>query len=122
MEPKPCSTVKSLSTARRCPTARKHDRYSGSVAFGVCVLRSRSAGRRCVGQTDDLERRLFERNSIDHNTRKFTSKNLGPWIVIHSEERVIRSEAMQGERWLKSGVGREWLDVQFGRASPPQAD
>jgi hypothetical protein len=29
---------------------------------------------------------------------------------------------MQRERWLKSGIGREWLDTTLGRASPPQAD
>ncbi|MCH8880278.1 MAG: hypothetical protein IID34_10390 [Planctomycetes bacterium] len=51
-------------------------------------MRSQSTGRQYVGQTDDLERRPCEHNSIGHNTRKFTSKNPGPGIVLHSEERL----------------------------------
>jgi putative endonuclease len=29
---------------------------------------------------------------------------------------------MKRERWLKSGMGRQWLNEKLGRASPPQAD
>jgi putative endonuclease len=88
----------------------------------VYVLISESMGRRYVGQTDDFDRRLIEHNSPDHNPRKFTSRNAGPWRLVHKEVLATRAEAMARERWLKSGIGREWLDSAPGRASPPQAD
>jgi predicted GIY-YIG superfamily endonuclease len=33
-----------------------------------------------------------------------------PWKIIHSEKFKIREEAITRERYLKSGVGREWMD------------
>jgi putative endonuclease len=86
------------------------------------VLISKSTGRRFVGQTDDLCRRLGEHNSRHHNKRKFTSRNAGPWRLVHQEEFATRADVMSREKWLKSGVGRAWLDAIIGGASPPQAD
>jgi predicted GIY-YIG superfamily endonuclease len=42
--------------------------------------------------------------------------------LVYIEEYLTRAEAMAREKWLKSGVGREWLKVKLGRASPPSAD
>jgi putative endonuclease len=93
------------------------------LKFTVYVLVSDSTGRRYVGQTEDLERRLAEHNTPAHNVRKYTSRNAGPWRLVFSEEYATRAEAMRREKWLKSGVGRQWLQVTLnGRASPPQAD
>ena len=86
------------------------------------VLVSESTGRRYVGQTDDLERRVAEHNTPAHKPRKFTSKHPGPWKLVHQEAHPTRAQAMRREKWLKSGVGRQWLDQGIGRASPPQAD
>ena len=91
-------------------------------SFWVYVLVSESTCRRYIGQTQDLNRRLTEHNTPDHNPRKFTSRNTGPWRLVYSEEHATRSAAMQRERWLKSGAGRAWLDRSIGRASPPVAD
>ncbi len=88
----------------------------------VYVIRSETTGRRYVGQTGNLERRLAEHNTPGHNLRKYTSKHAGPWTLVHDEAFESRSEAMRRERWMKSGAGRDWLDRLFGRASPPQAD
>ena len=91
--------------------------------FFVYVLFSEACGKRYVGQTDDLERRLREHNDPLSNVRKFTSRNAGPWRLVWSEMFDSRREAMAREKWLKSGVGREWLDQRsIGRASPPPAD
>ena len=81
------------------------------MAFHVYVLRSRSTGKRYFGQTSDLDRRLGEHNDPRHNHKKHTSRNEGPWDLSHSEAFETRAEAMRRERWLKSGVGREWLDI-----------
>ncbi len=82
------------------------------------VLQSESTGRRYVGQTADLERRLAEHNDPEHSPSKFTTKHAGPWTLIHHEEYATRSEAMQRERWLKTRSGRRWLNNRGGRASP----
>jgi putative endonuclease len=92
------------------------------LAYIVYVLTSESTGRRYVGQTEDLDRRISEHNSQGHNPAKFTSRNAGPWQLAHKEIFATRGEAMAREKWLKSGVGRRWLDSILGRASPPQAD
>lgn len=95
---------------------------SDESGFFVYVLISESHGRRYVGQTDNIQRRLVEHNSAGHNSRKFTSRHAGPWRVVHQEAFETRAEAMRREKWLKSGIGRCWLDTTIGRASPPQAD
>ena len=92
------------------------------MTYTVYVLISETSGRRYVGQTEDLDRRLAQHNRPGHNPRKFTSRNAGPWRLLHQEIVSTRAAAMIRERWLKSGVGREWLDAQLDRASPPQAD
>jgi putative endonuclease len=89
--------------------------------FYVYVLTSQTTGKRYIGQTEDLQRRLAEHNDPAHNPRKYTSRNPGPWRLIHHESFPSRSQAMLREKWLKSGTGRQWLD-RLGRASPPQAD
>ena len=95
---------------------------SAKERFWVYVLVSQSTGRRYIGQTSDLIRRIHEHNTPEHNLQRYTSRHAGPWRLIHSEEHPTRAAAMQRERWLKSGVGRSWLDRSIGRASPPVAD
>ncbi|MFG0273439.1 MAG: GIY-YIG nuclease family protein [Phycisphaerales bacterium] len=91
--------------------------------FFVYVLVSEATGKRYIGQTDDLDRRIAEHNDPQHNPRKFTSRNAGAWRLVYSEPFSTRAAAMARERWLKSGVGRAWLTEAInGRASPPQAD
>jgi putative endonuclease len=90
--------------------------------FWVYVIVSETTSRRYVGQTDNLDRRVAEHNCKDHNPRKHTSRNAGPWRLVHREAFDTRSEAVRRERWLKTGIGRAWLDKNIGRASPPKAD
>jgi putative endonuclease len=94
------------------------------LRYWVYVLISETTGRRYVGHTDDLDRRVVEHNSLDHNVRKFTSRNAVPWVLVHSEPFATRGEAMAREKWLKSGTGRRWLDELLGRVrrGGPQAD
>ena len=85
--------------------------------FYVYVLRSEE-GYRYIGHTPDLERRLSEHNT---GRTRWTKRGHG-WEVIYTESYESRSEAMQREKWLKSGVGREWLKSQIAGWSPPQAE
>ncbi len=73
--------------------------------FFTYVLRSEKTGRLYVGHTSDLQQRLGQHN---HGITKST-KNRGPWALVHSEPFATRAEAMQRERFLKTGQGREQI-------------
>ena len=73
--------------------------------FYVYLIRSQE-GFRYIGQTSDLKKRLTDHNSqICHSTKRGTN-----WQIIYYEQFNTRSEAMKREKWLKSGVGREWAN------------
>jgi putative endonuclease len=67
------------------------------------VLRSLATGRFYTGATTDLAVRLEQHNS---NMSRST-KNRGPWILVHQEEFVTLAEALRRERELKTGKGRD---------------
>jgi putative endonuclease len=74
-----------------------------------------------------LEKRLERHNSHEFGSMRYTYKQKGPWRLIYSEEHATRSEAMQREKFLKSGQGREWirdniLKQQLSWQSPLSAD
>jgi len=74
--------------------------------FYVYVLRSLEKGRRYVGMTKHLDRRLKEHNEgKNRSTKGFT-----PFELVHVEEFEERIEARKREKYLKSGSGREYLD------------
>ena len=77
--------------------------------YYIYVLQSQSTGKTYIGQTCDLVRRLEEHNDPGHSSRKFTTKQKGPWKLIHHEELETRAQAIGREKWLKSGVGRDWI-------------
>lgn len=73
--------------------------------FTVYVLKSRTTGRRYIGQTSNLAKRLLAHNNGDS---RYT-KNRGPWKLVYSEVYSTRTEAILRERYLKTGKGREFL-------------
>lgn len=73
--------------------------------YFIYVLRSMTTGRHYVGFTLDLVQRLGQHNSGITNS----TKNRGPWELVHQEEFATRTEAMRRERYWKSGQGREEL-------------
>ncbi len=86
------------------------------------VLTSEVTGKRYIGQTENLARHLREHNTPEYNPCKHTSRNRGPWRLVCFETFATHAEAMRRERWLKSGVGRRWLDEVVGRASSASTD
>ena len=73
--------------------------------FFVYVLKSQTDGRLYKGMTENIERRIYE-----HNSGKCKStKPYRPWVMVLTEEFATRLEAREYEKWLKSGVGREYL-------------
>ena len=73
--------------------------------FYVYVLKNKE-GKIYIGQTDDLARRVEEHNDPDGHG--YTSK-YQPWVLVYQEELTSRQKAMGREKYLKTGVGREWI-------------
>lgn len=59
-----------------------------------------------VGFINSLENRLDAHN---HPNNKGHTAKFKPWKLVHFFEFGTKSEAMNKEKWLKSGVGRDWV-------------
>ena len=73
----------------------------------VYVLKSLRNGKRYIGSTDLLpEERLKKHN---YGSNKFTKRN-GPFELVYQESYDNKTEAKKRENFLKSGVGRKYLN------------
>ena len=75
------------------------------MKFYAYVLRSLRNGRLYVGQTQDLQRRIFEHNS----KRVQATRYQGPYEVIYVEIFPSRTDSMRRESFFKTGQGRAEL-------------
>ena len=73
--------------------------------FYVYVIKSKE-GFLYKGMTDNLERRLIEHND---KLLSFRTKRGTDWKLIYKKEYDNKTEALKREKWLKTGVGREYL-------------
>ena len=80
----------------------------------VYVIRSTTSGRRYIGITNDLSRRLREHRSKSTKAGQL----LGHFELIYRESLPDHSAAREREKFLKSGQGRKWLDSLEGRSGP----
>lgn len=79
------------------------------MSYEVYVILSLKDGRRYVGYGENANERLKRHNKGDN---RFT-KGHRPWKIVYRESGFeSRSEAMKREKFLKSGQGRQWLDLQ----------
>ena len=85
------------------------------MSYHSYILKSQSTGKFYKGHTNDLSRRIAEHNSSDKDLKKYTHKDPGPWTLVYSEEFNTRSEAMDREKFYKSGKGREYIKEQLSR-------
>ena len=74
--------------------------------FTVYLLYSRSYAKTYVGFTSDLPGRLLSHNELGH--KGWTIK-YRPWELVFTEIFETKQAAMSREKWLKSGVGREYI-------------
>ena len=79
----------------------------------VYVIRSEKDGRFYVGMTENIQRRLKEHNS----GRTRSTKGYRPWRVVFTEEYPNRTEARKREKYLKSGVGKEFIKEYWTRST-----
>ena len=58
------------------------------------------------GMTEDLELRMSQHNE---GTLSFWTKRGTNWKLVYKEDFNSKAEALKREKWLKTGVGREYL-------------
>jgi putative endonuclease len=73
--------------------------------FFVYAIKSEKDGRIYVGMCAEVNVRLKQHNN--GNTK--STKGFRPWKLIYTEEVVSRVEARKKEKYLKSGIGKEFL-------------
>ena len=71
----------------------------------VYAIKSEVDGRIYVGFTKNFEKRLSEHN---HGKTKST-KGYRPWKKLYVENIETRLNARKREKYLKSGIGKEYL-------------
>ena len=78
----------------------------------VYILESLCDGTHYVGSTGkSVEERLARHNRGDY---RYT-KGRRPWRVVCVEEVASRSKAVQRERFLKSGIGRQGFSAYLSK-------
>jgi putative endonuclease len=73
--------------------------------YHVYALKSKVKSYIYVGMTDNLERRTMQHNS----GKERTTKPYRPFDIIFTESFDSRVEARVKEKYLKSGIGKEFL-------------
>jgi len=82
--------------------------------FYVSVLQSETAHHYYTGYATELVQRVGQHNAgITKST-----KDRGPWKLVHQEQYETRAEAMRREKFLKSGQGRELLADLIAKRHP----
>ncbi len=85
-----------------------------SAMFTVYVLWSDRLQKRYIGSTKNIDKRLMEHNS---GKNRFTKGGV-PWKVVYIESFQSNSEGRKREVFLKSGVGRRFLDDILKGSAP----
>jgi len=73
--------------------------------YFVYVLYSKIYDRTYTGMTVDVSKRLKQHNAKQNKS----TKAYVPWIIVVTEEFEKRLEAREREKYLKTGVGREFI-------------
>ena len=76
------------------------------MKYFVYVIKSKE-GFIYRGMTEDLNNRLVEHNN---KALSFWTKRGTNWELLYKEEFYNKTEALKREKWLKTGVGREFLE------------
>ncbi|WP_426486238.1 GIY-YIG nuclease family protein [Flavobacterium sp. 2] len=74
--------------------------------FVVYILYSEKFNKNYTGYTSNLIERFKSHNLL--GTKGYTLK-FRPWKVIHVEFFNSKSEVMKREKYLKTGIGREFI-------------
>ena len=84
------------------------------MSYYTYILQSELTGRHYIGQTNNLEKRLYRHNK-GYN---LATRNRGPWEIIYSREFETRRDAVRLEKKLKGFKNPdkidEWIKRQVG--------
>lgn len=96
---------------RTCLTAgrARQEAEDKKMKHFVYVLKSQKDGRLYKGMTKDVANRLKQHNSGETKS----TKAYCPWVLVYTEEFKTIEEAVNREKNLKSGVGREFLNERL---------
>ncbi len=75
------------------------------MEFVVYILYSTRFDKYYIGYTHNLIERMRSHNELG---KKGYTKKYRPWEVVYLEFFKTKKEAMQREKFFKSGKGREW--------------
>lgn len=81
--------------------------------YYVYVLRSINFDRQYIGFSSDIDTRLKQHNS----GKTKSTKPFKPWRILFYEEFDSKEDALAREKYLKSGVGREYINRKWPRSS-----
>ena len=73
------------------------------------VIKSKIRNYIYVGITSNIERRFKEHN----NGKNKTTKPYRPFDLLFKESYSTREEARKREKYLKSGIGKEFIKLNF---------
>lgn len=76
----------------------------------VYILKSESTGYFYVG----IIRFSLKRTRQHNKGQSSGSRGKGPWKKVYQEGYSSYREARKREKYLKSGIGRDWLRSAFG--------
>jgi len=76
------------------------------MQFIVYILHSKKFDRYYTGHTSNIEIRLRSHNEFG----KDWTARYRPWKLIYTKEFKSKKEAMEYEKWLRTGVGREFIN------------
>ena len=75
------------------------------MPFTVYILFSETYQKHYTGFSSNLEQRLISHNFLGNDwTAKYR-----PWKLIFTKEFENKTDAMKYEKWLKSGMGRDFI-------------
>ncbi len=75
------------------------------MQYIVYILYSSSHKKHYTGYTSNLTQRLLSHNELGYDwTRRYR-----PWNLIYTKEFEDKKSAMEYEKWLKTGIGREFI-------------
>jgi len=77
--------------------------------FYVYVLESSVDGKRYIGYTANLERRIEEHN----NGKSIATKFRRPFLLVYYEACLNSADAKRRENYLKTHQGRKLLDLRL---------
>ncbi len=75
------------------------------MKFTVYILFSENHQKHYTGFTTNLGQRLLSHNELGND---WTSK-YRPWKLIYTKQFEHKSEALEFEKWLKTGIGRDFI-------------